>query len=87
VHYQYAPRADCLAQALARHGEFGRELIAAKDACKHGEWLPWLDREFGWTVRTAQAYMAVAEAFQSANLAHFGGLTIDATALYALAAR
>jgi hypothetical protein len=66
--------------------EIGRELIAAKAMLAHGEWLPWLKDEFGWPARTGQAYMAVAEAFKSASLAHFDGLTIDATALYALSA-
>jgi hypothetical protein len=27
--------------------EVGRELIAAKGELSHGEWLPWLDVEFG----------------------------------------
>jgi hypothetical protein len=29
----------------------------------HGDWLPWLKDNFGWTVRTADKYMHVAEAF------------------------
>jgi hypothetical protein len=45
-----------------------------------GQWLPWLEDEFGWAERTARRYMEVAEAFKSATLAD---LTIDATALYA----
>jgi len=64
--------------------EIGHELIAAKAEVAHGEWLPWLETEFGWPARTAQAYMNVAEAFKSASLAHLPALTIDATALYAL---
>jgi hypothetical protein len=43
-----------------------------------------LDREFGWSEITAQRYMRVAEAFKSVTVTDFTGLTIDATALYAL---
>ena len=64
--------------------EIGRELIAAKTEVEHGEWLDWLETEFGWAERTARNYMTVAEAFKSATLADMV-LTIDATALYALA--
>jgi hypothetical protein len=63
--------------------EIGRELIAAKGELPHGDWLPWLETEFGWSVRTADNYMNVAHKF--ASVANFDGLTIDATALYALA--
>ena len=66
--------------------EIGRELIAAKAEVSHGEWLPWLDREFGWSQQTASNYMRVAEAFKLPSLGNSGGLTIDATALYALSA-
>jgi hypothetical protein len=66
--------------------EIGRELIAAKAELAHGEWLPWLKDEFGWTVRTADKYMEVVRAFKLESDSNFDGLTIDATALYALAA-
>jgi Protein of unknown function (DUF3102) len=67
--------------------EVGRKLIAAKAQVAHGEWLPWLDREFGWNERTARRYMQVSEAFaiKSDTVSDFTGLTIDASALYALA--
>jgi hypothetical protein len=64
--------------------EIGRKLNKAKAKVAHGEWLPWLDREFGWSEITAQRYMRVAEAFKSVKMTDFTGLTIDATALYAL---
>jgi hypothetical protein len=38
----------------------GQALLAAKELCKHGEWLPWLDANFHGTQRTAQRYMAIA---------------------------
>ena len=39
----------------------GRYLIRAKSQCKHGEWLQWLSKHFGGSVRTAQLYMKEAE--------------------------
>jgi hypothetical protein len=66
--------------------EIGRELIAAKADLAHGQWLPWLDAEFGWSDNTAHRYMQVARAFQIPHSGEFGELTIDATALYALSA-
>jgi hypothetical protein len=64
--------------------EIGRELIAAKAEVAHGDWLPWLKEEFGWSIRTADNYIAVARKF--ASVANLENLTIDATALYALSA-
>jgi protein gp37 len=61
------------ASALAEHAkairtlgrratvEIGRHLTEAKKLCGHGNWLPWLEREFGWTDRTALNYMRVHE--------------------------
>jgi hypothetical protein len=66
--------------------EIGRELIAAKAQVGHGEWLPWLRDEFGWSEDTAHRYMRVGRAFQIPQRAEFDGLTIEATALYALSA-
>ena len=48
-------------------------------------WLPWLEREFGWTVRTADRYMQVAEAFKLDTVSNFDGLIIDGSGLYCLA--
>lgn len=67
--------------------EIGRELIQAREELRHGEWLPWLSREFGWSEWTARNYMAVAESFGKSGIIHdFSKLQIDGTALYALAA-
>jgi DUF3102 family protein len=43
-------------------------LIDAKALAGHGGWLPWLEREFGWTDQTARRFMQVAEASKSNNL-------------------
>src|ERR1700704_5161966 len=40
--------------------EIGRRLSAAKGIAGHGGWLPWLEREFGWSDDTAINYMNVA---------------------------
>jgi hypothetical protein len=37
--------------------EIGRRLTDAKARCGHGNWLPWLEREFGWSDSTALRYM------------------------------
>jgi hypothetical protein len=39
----------------------GRILIEAKERLPHGAFLPWLERLFRWTERTAQNFMSVAE--------------------------
>lgn len=61
--------------------EIGQQLIRVKQRLPHGEFLPWLDAEFGWTERTARRFMAVADVFhKSDNLSAF-----QPSALYALA--
>jgi hypothetical protein len=50
--------------------EVGRRLNESKSMLKHGQWLPWLEREFGWSERTARNYMHVQlEVVKSARLA------------------
>ena len=39
--------------------EIGRLLTEAKKIAGHGNWLPWLDREFGWSDSTALRFMQV----------------------------
>ena len=63
--------------------EIGRRPIEAKAIAGHGNWLPWLEREFGWKERTAQNFVRVAELAKSANVAD---LNVDVSALYLLAA-
>jgi hypothetical protein len=62
--------------------EIGTRLIAVRKALAHGQWLPWLDREFGWKEVTAWNYINVAERFKSSTVED---LPIDASALYLLA--
>ena len=39
----------------------GNALIEAKALVAHGQWLPWLDSHCGFSERTAQLYMRIAE--------------------------
>jgi hypothetical protein len=42
--------------------EIGRRLTESKKLCGHGNWLPWLEREFGWGKdQTARNFMKVYE--------------------------
>jgi hypothetical protein len=63
--------------------EVGNDLLAVKDALPHGQFLPWLKAEFGWSERSAQNFMSVAEKFKSAKIAD---LPIQPSAAYFLAA-
>lgn len=62
--------------------EIGRDLIDAKEALPHGQWLPWLEAEFGWSESTAQRYIRLAKTFKSVNLTD---LNISLSALHLLA--
>jgi len=61
----------------------GLDLIAVKESIGHGNFLPWIEAEFGMSANTARNFMRVGETYagKSANVAH-----LDATALYELAA-
>lgn len=63
--------------------EIGRDLIEVKRTIGHGNFLPWIETEFGMNVRTAQRFMDSAEnigsKYDSVSL-------LPPTILYALAA-
>jgi hypothetical protein len=63
--------------------EVGERLNDIKARLGHGRFAPWLNSEFNWSVRTAQNFMAVADAFKNANFAY---LDLAPSALQALAA-
>jgi len=63
--------------------EFGSDLLAVKEALPHGQFGPWLKAEFGWSERTVQNFMSMAQQFKSANYAVF---PIQPSASYLLAA-
>jgi len=61
----------------------GQWLSEVKERLGHGQWLPWLEHEFGWSEQTARNFINVYRAFKSTN---FGDLAIDVSALYLIAA-
>ena len=63
--------------------EIGRRLSHSKKLCGHGNWSPWLSREFGWGDDTALRYIQVAELAKSRNLRD---LQLPVSGLYLLAA-
>lgn len=64
--------------------EIGRRLTDAKRIAGHGNWLPWLDREFGWSRQTADRFIQVFEA--SGKLPNLSNLELPVSGLYMLAA-
>jgi hypothetical protein len=50
----------------------GEKLIEAKAQLPHGGWLPWLERNFPASARTAQGYMRLARCEDAQALAHLG---------------
>jgi Protein of unknown function (DUF3102) len=64
--------------------EIGRRLVECKRICGHGNWLPWLDREFGWSADTAERFIQIsALANEIPQVAEFA---IPISGLYLLAA-
>jgi hypothetical protein len=68
--------------------EIGKELLLAKSEMEHGQWLPWLKKNFGWSNSTAQNYMNVARAFgKFPTVGNLVGVSIEGKALYYLSAK
>ena len=63
--------------------DIGDLLLEAKAQCEHGQWLAWLEREFGWSVDTAARFMRVAKL--GARFRNLRNLKLGATTLYWLA--
>jgi hypothetical protein len=63
--------------------EIGRRLTDAKKIAGHGNWLPWLEREFGWSRQTADNFINVYEA--NGKVPNFGNLNLPLSGLYLLA--
>ena len=94
-----SPKQDPNAEVLAEHAqsirnlskrviadviEIGRRLSECKKLLGHGNWLPWIEREFRWSERTARNFISAFEFSQSksANIADFG---IEVSSIYLLA--
>jgi Protein of unknown function (DUF3102) len=71
-------------QTLANVIEIGKRLTECKRIVGHGNWLPWLDREFGWTDKTAENFINVYKL--SGKFENFSNLDLPLSGLYLLAA-
>jgi hypothetical protein len=64
--------------------EIGWRLSECKKMLGHGNWLPWLEREFGWSDRTALNFMRVYDL--SGKSETVADLSLPVSGLYLLAA-
>ncbi len=64
--------------------EIGKLLGEAKRIAGHGSFLPWLEREFGWTEKTAERFMSVHAL--SGKFDNLSNLELPLSGLYLLAA-
>jgi ribosome-associated translation inhibitor RaiA len=96
MEIEVVPRSDIL---LAEHAEairvlgrrvvgdvieIGRRLVESKRICGHGRWLPWLEREFAWTDKTAERYINVFQMVSKFD--NLSNLDIPLSGLYLIAA-
>lgn len=86
--FKLAEHADAIRalgkQTVANIIEIGCRLTDAKNIAGHGNWLPWLDREFGWKEQTARNFMRAYEL--SLKSPKFADLALPLSGLYLLAA-
>jgi hypothetical protein len=66
--------------------EIGRRLSEAKKIVGRGRWVPWLEKEFDWTDRTATNFIRVYEMVAKRNFENFSKLSLPISSLYLLAA-
>jgi hypothetical protein len=59
----------CVAEGLEHARRAGELLRQAKAALPHGDWLPWLEKHCDVSARTAQAYMRIADRWQTLEAA------------------
>jgi hypothetical protein len=62
----------------------GCRLNKCKELVGHGNWLPWLEREFGWADKTAENFINVYKL--SGKFENFSNLDLPLSGLYRLAA-
>jgi hypothetical protein len=60
INAEHQQAESALRTGLEHARRAGELLLQAKQQCRHGEWLPWLEANAHFTVRTAQGYMRVA---------------------------
>lgn len=73
-------------RALEKHSianvlEIGRLLQIAYDQCEHGDYLDWLEAQFGWSYRTALRYRNAFN-FQKCHNVTFENLNLSLSAVY-----
>src|SRR5262245_53657874 len=71
-------------QTVANIIEIGRRLTEVKQLVGHGNWLPWLEREFGWTDKTAENFINIYKL--GGKFENFSNLDLPLSGLYLLAA-
>ena len=72
-------------QTVANVIKIGALLTEVEDLLEHGEFQPWVEREFAWSYRTSVRYRAAYAFSQNMTRGTFGKLNISLTALYILA--
>src|SRR5262245_19010372 len=65
--------------------EIGRHLSLAKKIAGHGRWLPWLQREFNWTERTATNFIRIYDLWAARKFENFSNLNLPVSSLYLIA--
>jgi hypothetical protein len=65
--------------------EIGRLLHEASGKCEHGEFMPWLESEFGWSHDTSLNYRNVYHLSENPKFSDFTKLDISVSALYRVA--
>jgi len=53
----------------------GEKMLEAKSQLKHGEFVPWVERNFNIKIRQAQTYMALAEHDEKRGATRFSSLS------------
>jgi hypothetical protein len=68
--------------------EIGRLLVECRDHpdMKHGDWLPWLERELGWSDQQARRFIHVYELSHQGKFNKLLNLDLPISGLYLLAA-
>jgi Protein of unknown function (DUF3102) len=62
--------------------EIGRRLALCKNHLRHGLWTKWLEREFGWSQRTADNFISISKLEKSEKISN---LNLPLSGLYLLA--
>ena len=85
-----AEKAAAIHQLLKRTREniieIGQHLVETRDHVDRGEWLAWLDAEFGWSDQTAYRFIHVYELSRDATFHTLVELDLPLGVLYQLAA-